>query len=69
MSSLSGKDGPRIEPALLEEASGWVAPAQGEAGLYWAALGKTDRAVAAYADDVRHRRFPGPAEIYFAKAV
>ena len=26
------------------------------------------RAVGAYADDVRHRRFPGPAEIYFAKA-
>ena len=26
------------------------------------------RAVAAYADDVRERRFPGPAEIYFAKA-
>ena len=26
------------------------------------------RAVAAYADDVRNRRFPGPAEIYFAKA-
>jgi 3-methyl-2-oxobutanoate hydroxymethyltransferase len=25
------------------------------------------RAVAAYADDVRERRFPGPAEIYFAK--
>jgi 3-methyl-2-oxobutanoate hydroxymethyltransferase len=30
--------------------------------------GEIDRAVAAYADDVRHRRFPGPAEIYFAKA-
>jgi tetratricopeptide (TPR) repeat protein len=44
----AGKDGPRIEPALLDEASGWVAPAQGEAGMYWAALGKTDRAVAAY---------------------
>jgi 3-methyl-2-oxobutanoate hydroxymethyltransferase len=27
-----------------------------------------DAAVAAYADDVRARRFPGPAEIYFAKA-
>jgi 3-methyl-2-oxobutanoate hydroxymethyltransferase len=26
------------------------------------------RAAAAYADDVRARRFPGPAEIYFAKA-
>jgi len=25
-----------------------VAPAQGEAGLYWAALGKTERAIAAY---------------------
>ena len=52
----AGKDGPRIEPALLEEASGWVAPAQGEAGLYWAALGKTDRAVAAY--QAYLRRFP-----------
>ncbi|HEY9218940.1 MAG TPA: 3-methyl-2-oxobutanoate hydroxymethyltransferase, partial [Phenylobacterium sp.] len=31
--------------------------------------GEIDRAVAAYADDVRARRFPGPAEIYFAKAV
>ena len=30
--------------------------------------GEIDRAVAAYADDVRERRFPGPAEIYFAKA-
>jgi 3-methyl-2-oxobutanoate hydroxymethyltransferase len=27
-----------------------------------------ERAVGAYADDVRNRRFPGPAEIYFAKA-
>jgi 3-methyl-2-oxobutanoate hydroxymethyltransferase len=27
-----------------------------------------DEAVAAYAGDVRARRFPGPAEIYFAKA-
>ena len=27
-----------------------------------------DRAVAGYSDDVRARRFPGPAEIYFAKA-
>jgi tetratricopeptide (TPR) repeat protein len=44
----AGKDGPRIEPALLNEASDWVAPAQGEAGLYWAAVGKSDRAVAAY---------------------
>jgi 3-methyl-2-oxobutanoate hydroxymethyltransferase len=26
------------------------------------------RAVGAYADDVRARRFPGPAEIYFARA-
>ena len=26
------------------------------------------RAAAAYAEDVRERRFPGPAEIYFAKA-
>jgi 3-methyl-2-oxobutanoate hydroxymethyltransferase len=26
------------------------------------------KAVAAYADDVRQRKFPGPAEIYFAKA-
>jgi 3-methyl-2-oxobutanoate hydroxymethyltransferase len=26
------------------------------------------KAVAGYADDVRNRRFPGPAEIYFAKA-
>jgi 3-methyl-2-oxobutanoate hydroxymethyltransferase len=31
--------------------------------------GEIGRAVAAYADDVRARRFPGPAEIYFAKAV
>ncbi|MDX5392376.1 MAG: 3-methyl-2-oxobutanoate hydroxymethyltransferase [Caulobacteraceae bacterium] len=31
--------------------------------------GEIARAVAAYADDVRARRFPGPAEIYFAKAV
>lgn len=30
--------------------------------------GEIDRAVAQYADDVRHRRFPGPAEIYYAKA-
>jgi 3-methyl-2-oxobutanoate hydroxymethyltransferase len=30
--------------------------------------GEIDRAVGAYADDVRNRRFPGPAEIYFAKA-
>ncbi|WP_293902671.1 3-methyl-2-oxobutanoate hydroxymethyltransferase [Phenylobacterium sp.] len=30
--------------------------------------GEIGRAVAAYADDVRARRFPGPAEIYFAKA-
>ena len=31
--------------------------------------GEIGRAVAAYADDVRNRRFPGPAEIYFARAV
>jgi 3-methyl-2-oxobutanoate hydroxymethyltransferase len=31
--------------------------------------GEIGRAVAAYAEDVRERRFPGPAEIYFAKAV
>ncbi len=31
--------------------------------------GEILRAAAAYADDVRARRFPGPAEIYFAKAV
>ena len=30
--------------------------------------GEIDRAVGRYADDVRNRRFPGPAEIYFAKA-
>lgn len=30
--------------------------------------GEIAKAVAAYADDVRERRFPGPAEIYFAKA-
>jgi 3-methyl-2-oxobutanoate hydroxymethyltransferase len=30
--------------------------------------GEIGRAVAGYADDVRHRRFPGPAELYFAKA-
>jgi 3-methyl-2-oxobutanoate hydroxymethyltransferase len=30
--------------------------------------GEIGRAVAAYAKDVRERRFPGPAEIYFAKA-
>ncbi|MBL8772168.1 MAG: 3-methyl-2-oxobutanoate hydroxymethyltransferase [Phenylobacterium sp.] len=30
--------------------------------------GQIDKAVAAYAEDVRQRRFPGPAEIYFAKA-
>jgi tetratricopeptide (TPR) repeat protein len=44
----AGKDGPRIEPALLDEASRWVAPAQGEAGLYWAAVGRTERAITAY---------------------
>ena len=31
--------------------------------------GEIGRAAAAYAEDVRARRFPGPAEIYFAKAV
>ena len=31
--------------------------------------GDITRAVAAYADDVKNRRFPGPAEIYFSKAV
>ena len=31
--------------------------------------GEIGRAVAGYAEDVRQRRFPGPAEIYFAKAV
>jgi 3-methyl-2-oxobutanoate hydroxymethyltransferase len=30
--------------------------------------GEIGRAAAAYADDVRERRFPGPDEIYFAKA-
>jgi 3-methyl-2-oxobutanoate hydroxymethyltransferase len=30
--------------------------------------GEISRAVAGYAEDVRARRFPGPAEIYFAKA-
>lgn len=30
--------------------------------------GEIGKAVAAYADDVRARSFPGPAEIYFAKA-
>lgn len=30
--------------------------------------GEISRAAAAYADDVRERRFPGPGEIYFAKA-
>ncbi|HUM12141.1 MAG TPA: tetratricopeptide repeat protein [Myxococcaceae bacterium] len=44
----AGRDGPRIDPALLDEAQGWVAPAQGEAGMYWAAVGKTERAIAAY---------------------
>lgn len=52
----AGKDGPRIEPALLDEAAPWVAAAQGEAGLYWAAVGKTDRAIAAY--QAYLRRFP-----------
>ncbi|HZX42413.1 MAG TPA: tetratricopeptide repeat protein, partial [Myxococcaceae bacterium] len=52
----AGKDGPRIDPALLGEAQGWVAPAQGEAGMYWAAVGRTERAVAAY--QAYLRRFP-----------
>jgi len=30
--------------------------------------GEISRAVAGYAEDVRARKFPGPAEIYFAKA-
>ena len=30
--------------------------------------GEIDRAVGAYADDVRGRRFPGAAETYFSKA-
>jgi 3-methyl-2-oxobutanoate hydroxymethyltransferase len=30
--------------------------------------GEISKAVAGYAEDVRARRFPGPAEIYFAKA-
>jgi len=30
--------------------------------------GEIGKAVGAYADDVRNRRFPGPAEIYFARA-
>ena len=30
--------------------------------------GEIDKAAKAYAEDVRARRFPGPAEIYFAKA-
>ena len=30
--------------------------------------GEIGRAAASYAEDVRARRFPGPAEIYFAKA-
>ena len=30
--------------------------------------GEISQAVGRYADDVRNRRFPGPAEIYFAKA-
>jgi 3-methyl-2-oxobutanoate hydroxymethyltransferase len=30
--------------------------------------GEIDRAVGAYADDVRNRRFPGAAETYFSKA-
>jgi len=30
--------------------------------------GEIGKSVARYAEDVRNRRFPGPAEIYFAKA-
>ena len=30
--------------------------------------GEISKAVAGYAEDVRARKFPGPAEIYFAKA-
>ena len=30
--------------------------------------GEIDRAVAAYAEDVRERRFPGPREVYFGLA-
>ncbi|MBP7651074.1 MAG: 3-methyl-2-oxobutanoate hydroxymethyltransferase [Phenylobacterium sp.] len=30
--------------------------------------GEISKAIAGYADDVRQRNFPGPAEIYFAKA-
>ncbi|MDP3867864.1 3-methyl-2-oxobutanoate hydroxymethyltransferase [Phenylobacterium sp.] len=30
--------------------------------------GEISKAIAGYADDVRQRKFPGPAEIYFAKA-
>jgi 3-methyl-2-oxobutanoate hydroxymethyltransferase len=30
--------------------------------------GEIGKAVGAYADDVRNRRFPGPAEIYYARA-
>jgi 3-methyl-2-oxobutanoate hydroxymethyltransferase len=30
--------------------------------------GEISRAVSGYSEDVRARRFPGPAEIYFAKA-
>ena len=38
-------------------------------GVRWAILrGEIDRAAAGYAAALRARRFPGPAEIYFAKA-
>ena len=50
----AGRDGPRIDRALLDEAQGWVAPAQVEAGMYWAAVGKTERAIAAYRAYLRH---------------
>ena len=36
--------------------------------VYAAALAMVFAAAAAYAENVRARRFPGPAEIYFAKA-
>ncbi len=44
-----GQDGPRIEPALLQEAAPWVADSQLDAGIYWEAVGQSDRAAAAYA--------------------
>jgi tetratricopeptide (TPR) repeat protein len=44
-----GQDGTRVEPALLREAADWVADAQLDAGIYWEAVGQSDRAAAAYA--------------------